>query len=78
MALFADEFAIEMDFAATVIGTLDVDEVPVNLALVAIVSAAFVGLAGGEVEAAGDFFIYRMSRMGCMISRLKPMANSPM
>ena len=57
LAVFADQFAVEVDFAAAVVGALDIDEVPVDLAHVAVVGAAFVSLAGGKVEAAGDLFI---------------------
>src|SRR4051794_22588266 len=54
--ILADELSVEADFAAAVVGALDADHVPVNLALVAIVGF-LVGLSGGEVEAAGDFFV---------------------
>ncbi len=55
--VLADDAAVEFDFAAAVVRALDADEVPVDLAAVAVVGFALVGLAGGEVEAAGDFLV---------------------
>lgn len=55
-AVFSDEFAVEVDFAAAVVFALDGDHVPVDLGAVGVVGF-FVGLAGGEVEGAGDFFV---------------------
>src|SRR6478735_1753379 len=42
LPVLADQFAVEMDLPAAVVGALNADEVPVNLALVAVVGAAFV------------------------------------
>lgn len=55
--IFADELAIEVDFAAAVFGALDGDEVPVDLGAVAVVGLVGVGLARGEVEATRDFLV---------------------
>ena len=55
-AVVADEFAVEVDRAAAVLGALDIDHVPVDLGAVAIVGQ-LVGLAGGEVEGAADFLV---------------------
>ena len=55
-AVLADEFSVEVDFSAAVVLALDADHVPVDLGAVAVVGV-LVGLAGGEVEGAGDFLV---------------------
>ena len=55
-AVLADDFSIEADLAAAPVLALDVDHVPVDLRTVAIVRI-LIGLAGREVERAGDFLI---------------------
>ena len=48
-AILPDEFLVEIDFAAPVVRPLDTDEIPVDLAAVAIIGP-FVGLAGREMK----------------------------
>ena len=55
-AVFADEDAVEPDFATADGRVLTADDVPVDLTVVA-VGCFFVALTGGEVERAGDFFV---------------------
>ena len=57
LAVLADQFAIEVNFAATVIGPLNADHVPVNLTAVSIICRAFVSLTWSEMERTGDLFI---------------------
>lgn len=56
LTVFADEFVIEVDFAAATSFGLDADEIPVDLGAVAIVSHR-VSLARSEVERAGNLLI---------------------
>ena len=55
-AVFADQFAIEPHFPAAVVGALDADHVPMDLAAVA-VAADFIGLTRGEVEGPGNLLV---------------------
>src|SRR5258707_12995410 len=55
-AIFTDELIIKIDFAAAVFGTLNRDEVPVNLASVAVVGF-LVGLAGRKMKGSGDLLV---------------------
>src|SRR6476659_7471124 len=54
--ILANQLVVEPDLSAAPVLALDVDHVPVDLALVA-VAVGFVRLPGREVEAAGDFFV---------------------
>ena len=54
--IFANEFSVEPNFSATVIGALNENEVPMDTAAVAVVGFV-VGISGSEVERAADFFI---------------------
>ena len=55
-AIFPDELLIEVDFAAAVIRPLDADEIPMNLAAVAVIRP-FVGLPGSEMKRTGNLFV---------------------
>ncbi len=55
-AVFADEFAVEVDFAAAVFFALDQHLIPMDGRLVAVVGF-IVALTRSEVDRAGDFFI---------------------
>src|SRR5688500_10159071 len=55
-AVLADEAVVEVDFAAADFGGLHEDDVPVDGGVVAVVGF-LVGLAGGEVDGAGDLFV---------------------
>lgn len=55
-AIFANEFVIQPDFTAAVVGSLDEDEVPVDAAAVAIVRFV-VGISRGEMEGTANFFV---------------------
>ena len=55
-AILSDELSIEPHFPAAEFRALDADEVPMDAAGVSI-ARGFVGLTGGEVERARDFFV---------------------
>ena len=56
LPIFANRFAVEVDFSTAVIRALDAYHVPVNLAPVPIVRF-FVSLPRREMKRAGDFLI---------------------
>lgn len=56
LSILPNRLSVKVNFAAAVIGTLNIDEVPVHGTAVAVVGD-FVGLPGGEMETAGDFFV---------------------
>ena len=56
LTVLADQLAVEIDLTATVVGSLDVDEIPVNGAAVPVVRD-LVGLSRGEVEATGNLLV---------------------
>src|SRR5439155_22761152 len=55
-SIFANRFAVEVDFSTAVIRALDAYHIPVNLAPVPIVRF-FVSLPRREMKRAGDFLI---------------------
>ena len=55
-AVDADGLAVEKDGAAAVLGALNLHEVPVDLRAIAVVGLV-VGVAGGQMEAAGDLLV---------------------
>jgi hypothetical protein len=44
-----DKLLVEIDFAAAVVRPLDADEIPVDLAAIAVIGS-FIGLSRGEVK----------------------------
>ena len=55
-AISSNEFAVEINLAAAIIRSLDVDHVPMDLAAVAIISF-FISLARSEMKRARDFLV---------------------
>ena len=55
-AITPNEFAVEVNFAAAVVGSLDIDHVPMDLAAVSVIGL-FVRLAGRKMERARDLFV---------------------
>src|SRR4029077_18146071 len=56
LSIFPNQFAVEVDLSTPVIGTLNADHVPVDLAPVSVVGF-LVSLSRGEMKRAGDFLI---------------------
>ena len=55
-AIFADQFSVEVNLAAAVIGSLDANHIPMNLAAVPVVGL-FIRLTRREMERARNLFI---------------------
>src|SRR5450756_1038869 len=75
-AVFADEFAVEPDFAAAPFFALDEHHVPVDGALVAI-AAILVRLARREVQRAGDLLIEEDVAHGALNVRIEAEGKFP-
>ena len=77
-SVFADQFAVEPDFAAAPFRALDQHHVPVAQRNGCRYRSFLISLSRREVQRAGDFSSNRMSHIGFRMNGLNPSENSPM
>jgi hypothetical protein len=78
-AVFPYELLVKVDITSAIIRSLDADEIPMNLAAVAIVSP-LIGLSGCEMKGTANLFVkedvaHRLADMG--IESKRELADVP-